>query len=118
MTTLINVKIKNLRPNFSNLKEWTNAPNHVYIGRKGIVFIEGERFPKNDSQWCNPYKIQGEITREKCLEQYKEYLLNLLNDPEIKKQFLQLYGKVLGCWCSPEQCHGNIIIDILNQLNE
>lgn len=44
---LVNVRVCNLRKlGYQDLKAWMNDPNNVYIGRKGIVFIDGERFPK------------------------------------------------------------------------
>ena len=30
----------------------------------------------------------------------------------------KLKNKVLGCWCSPEKCHGDILIKILNEIEE
>ena len=47
-------------------------PNHVYIGRAGIVFIENQRFPKQASPWANPFKVGND--RETCLELYEEWL--------------------------------------------
>ena len=41
-TTIINIKVKNIRPIYSNLQDWMKNPNHEYIGRCGIVFINGE----------------------------------------------------------------------------
>jgi hypothetical protein len=35
--------------------------NNVYIGRKGIVFIDGERFPKRDFYLGDP---QGPLVRQ------------------------------------------------------
>ena len=29
---------------------------------------------------------------------------------------LSLRGKKLGCWCKPDPCHGDVIIDYLNNL--
>lgn len=40
-----------------NLKEWMNDPNNVYIERRGIVFIDGKRFPEQDSPYANPFKV-------------------------------------------------------------
>ena len=31
---------------------------------------------------------------------------------------LELDGKVLGCWCCPEECHGDILVKILQELKE
>ncbi len=34
---------------------------------------------------------------------------SLMNDLD------ELKGKTLGCWCCPERCHGDILIDLLNK---
>ena len=30
----------------------------------------------------------------------------------------KLKNKVLGCWCKPDKCHGDILIKILNEIEE
>ena len=30
MTTVVNVKVKHIRPDYDNLKEWMENPNHEY----------------------------------------------------------------------------------------
>ena len=59
-----NVKVKFIRPAFQNLREWCDAPGHVYIGRAGVVFVPSEadstrkeRYPKRNSIWANPFKV-------------------------------------------------------------
>ena len=32
---------------------------------------------------------------------------------ELMNSLKELKGKVLGCWCCPELCHGNILLDLL-----
>lgn len=44
--SVVNCKVVNIRPQYQNLKEWMNDSDNVYVGRGGIVFIDGERFPK------------------------------------------------------------------------
>lgn len=118
---VVNVKVKYLRPHYENLAEWCDTTENVYVGRKGIVFINGERYPKKDSKWCNPYKI-GKYTREEVLELYEEHLRNMIKEPDILEEFLNLKGKNLGCWCVETdkdiqkgvQCHGHIILKVLN----
>ena len=64
------------------------------------------------TKWYNPYHklLKQGYTREQVLLMYKEYLLKneqLLNDlPELK-------GKTLGCWCNPEACHGDVLIELV-----
>lgn len=43
---VVNVKVANLRPQYKDLKDWMSKPDNVYIGRKGVIFINGKRFPK------------------------------------------------------------------------
>lgn len=118
MTKTQNVKVEYIRPNYQNLKEWMDDPNNVYIGRKGVVFIDGERFPKNDSIWCNPYKITKENTREQVLILYETYIRNKIKLENLEKKLLELKGKNLGCWCKPESCHGDILVKLIDELNK
>ena len=39
--------------------------------------------------------------------------LQLLNK-ELMNSLSELRGKRLGCWCKPERCHGNVLIELLN----
>lgn len=73
----------------------------VYIGRP--------------SKWGNPFIIGKDGTRKEVIEKYKRYILsnkNLYDD--IKKE---LFSKDLVCWCSPKQCHGDVLIEIANSIN-
>ena len=74
-TNIINVHVKNIRPKYNNLKERMQDSNNIYIGRKGIVFIDGERFPKKDSIWSNPFKITASQNRVVVLQLYKDYIV-------------------------------------------
>lgn len=115
-TKIVNVKKKFIeKDGFNNLEEWCENKNNIYIGRKGIVFINKKRYPNNNSFWCNPYKIKDD-SREEVIIKYKLHLLELLQTKKIRKDFLSLQGKTLGCWCKPEDCHGDIIIEILDKL--
>ena len=112
MTTVVNVKVKYIRPKYNNLKEWCDNPNNVYIGRKGVVFIDGERYPKEHSLFANPYKTGDAI------QQYKDYLQKKMDDGIITNEHLfNLKGKSLGCWCKePDRhvnCHGDIILQYI-----
>ncbi len=116
MTTVINVRVKHIRPTFNNLKEWEKEEQNVYIGRGGVVFINNERYPKRKSIWHNPFKIsKNGLTREDSLVEYEKYLRKMLENPDTKKEFLKLKNKTLGCWCRPEACHGDIIKKVLEE---
>jgi hypothetical protein len=65
----------------------------VYIGR--------------GSKWGNPYRIGPDGTREEVI---KKYILYLLAHPDLIEQAkVELKDKVLGCFCKPLDCHGDIL---------
>jgi len=126
------VKTSCIRPKYDNLREWMENPNNVYIGRKGIVFIDGKRFPPEGSIWGNPFKLSKESSAEKfnskhaaeksvtgnTIDKYRKYILEKLNSGEIGYEELEkLRGKNLGCWCKDKgedtQCHGDVLVEIL-----
>jgi len=114
MTTIINVKVKNIRPTYDTLYDWMKNPQNEYIGRSGVVFINNERFPKKTSQWANPFTVKKE-GRDKCLELYEAWVREKIKKEGIE-DIKKLKNKVLGCWCKPEKCHGDILIKILNEI--
>jgi len=69
----------------------------VYIGRP--------------SKWENPFVIGKDGNRKQVLEKYHNYLLN---NTTIMNSIHELEGKVLGCWCKPNDCHGDILAAIAN----
>jgi len=113
--SIVNCKVQNIRPKYNNLKEWMEDNNNIYIARSGVVFIDKKRFPKKSSNFSNPYKIGKDGTREEVISKYKIYILEKIkNDEALQIEFNELRGKNLGCWCFPEMCHGNVLLDLLN----
>ena len=64
----------------------------VYIGRP--------------SKWGNPFVIGRDGTRDKVIEKYEAYLRAT---PHLMAALPELRGKVLGCWCVPHRCHGDVL---------
>jgi hypothetical protein len=113
---VVNCKVCNIRPNYNNLKMWMDNKNNVYIGRKGIVFIDKERFPKKSSIFCNPYKITKDTTRDEVLQKYRVYMEKMLDeDINMQHELSKLKNKNLGCWCAPEKCHGDVLLELINK---
>jgi hypothetical protein len=71
-------------------------PYDVYIGRPSV--------------WGNPFVIGKDGTRGEVIAKYREYLLS---NPDLMARVPELEGKTLGCWCSPEPCHGDVLIEVL-----
>jgi hypothetical protein len=116
-TVVVNVRVEYIRPEYANLAEWCNDPNNVYIGRRGIVYVEGVRYPHHDSPFANPYKIGKNGDRDNVLALYRGYIYhNLRIRPELVDTLRNMKGKKLGCWCKPAACHGDILVEIINSL--
>jgi hypothetical protein len=64
------------------------------------------------SKWGNPYEIGKDGTRKEVIEKYRSYILN---NQELMDALPELKGKILGCWCAPKLCHGEVLIDLLYQ---
>jgi hypothetical protein len=64
------------------------------------------------SKWGNPFNVVR-YGREESVEMYKDYLhkSGLIRDIE------EVRGKVLGCWCNPECCHGDILLSELKKID-
>lgn len=79
-------------------------PFDVYIGRSG----KGEK-----SLWGNPYSIK-EYGREECLNLYRRYIFDrLTNEIGLSEELRKLKGKTLGCFCKPQPCHGDILVEMM-----
>lgn len=114
--SVINCKVKYIRPLYNNLQEWMNDENNIYIGRAGVIFINNERYPKQSSIFCNPFKIGRDGNRNEVLDKYKDYIIKKLdNDINLRNELMKLKDKNLGCWCAPDPCHGNILLDLISK---
>ncbi len=116
--SVINVSVKNIRPNgYSNLKEWIEDDSNVYVGRQGVVFIDGKRYPEKSSLFCNKYKIGKDGTRQEVIDKYRIWLSDCVEkSPEFVNQLKKLKGKNLGCWCHPESCHADVLLEFVNKI--
>lgn len=90
-------------------------PDNVYIGRSAVTSIDGQKYPMQDSEWCNPFPVS---TKSQTLPRYQKYLREKLKDKECMERFKQLRGKNLGCWCRPGKCHGDVIVKVLLSMEQ
>ena len=64
------------------------------------------------TKWGNPFREGVHGNRENVIKMYEEYIR--AND-FLMDSIGELEGKVLGCWCKPKPCHGDVLIKILNE---
>lgn len=67
----------------------------VFIGRPSV--------------WGNPFKVGEDGTRAEVIEKYREWILK---NPRLLGKLDEIRGKVLGCWCKPYECHGDVLADL------
>jgi hypothetical protein len=117
--SVVNVKVAHIRPKgFNNLKEWMEDPTNAYVGRAGVVFVDGRRFPEKASSFANPFKIGKDGTRDEVITKYRDYMIDLLvKSPKLVEELLSMRGKDLGCWCAPEPCHGDILLELIEEFH-
>ncbi len=72
----------------------------IYIGRGSI--------------WGNPWVIGKDGTRDEVIDKYEIYIRS---NPDLLKQLPKLKGKVLGCFCKPARCHGDILVKLIEELS-
>lgn len=72
-----------------NLK---NSKYDVYIGRP--------------SKWGNPFYLIYEDNREEVINKYEAWIMS---QPDLLNSLHELRGKVLGCYCKPLACHGDVL---------
>jgi hypothetical protein len=66
------------------------------------------------SKWGNPFVIGTDGNREQVIAKYKQWITQgngkyLLNDLH------ELQGKTLGCFCKPQACHGDVLVELLGR---
>jgi hypothetical protein len=79
----------------------------VYIGRQ--CYMGGWKLPK--SKWANPFSIKDCNGSAKiAVEKYRKYIQE---QPTLMAALGELEGKVLGCWCKPQPCHGDVLVSLV-----
>ena len=74
----------------------------VYIGRR----TPGGAWPQ--SKWANTYPVSRH-GRDGAIKRFREKKL-----PKLLPTLPELRGKDLLCWCAPEACHGDVLLELAN----
>ena len=133
--SVVNVHKKNLVDDgYDDLIDWLKAENHIYIGRDMSFYVPGAI----GSIWKNPFRVtnnekpnikikkskmpntilsKGKLrsskkyTLDESLREYRKYIIS---NASLMSQLHTLKGRVLGCWCKPNKCHGDVLLDLIN----
>lgn len=90
------------------VNKMSGKPFDIYIGRGSI--------------WGNPFSYkQGTKaehivgSRDEAVAAYREWIQT---QPELLAQLHTLKGKTLACFCKPAACHGDILAELADGLDE
>lgn len=67
----------------------------VYVGRP--------------SKWGNPFVIGRDGTRDDVIAKCRTWIMR---QPALLAALDELRGKDLVCWCAPEPCHADVLLDL------
>ena len=104
VTRVVNIK-RELQ--YEGLK---STPDYEYIGR--------------GSYWGNPYSMfesndDGKLDdRDEVIRKYQYDFDRDLFPNKKKSEAIKLKGKRLGCFCKPAACHGDVLANYLNSLDD
>lgn len=92
-------------------------PYEVYIGRAG----HGK-----DGYFGNPHPVDRYCSlcrtihnRTEAIAAFKvDFYSRIEHDSQYKQRILALKDKTLGCFCKPGKCHGDIIVEYLENDKE
>lgn len=97
----------------------------VYAGRGRQVnsnLLTPGLKPGQEGWLGNPHPIgfcticNKKHSREECIQAFRDdFHQKLESDTVFRESVSTLRGKVLGCYCKPKACHGDIIVAWLDQ---
>lgn len=68
------------------------------------------------SRFSNPFRIGIDGTREEVIQKFKDYILS--DSQRVEAVRKELKGKNLICCCKPLACHGDVLLEIANEVLE
>ena len=95
------------------------GPNDLYIGRN--------RANEEPNIWANPF-LESRYGREACIQMYRRWIFDgykgrlviklckgkQYSNLDPVREWRQLKGKNLVCWCAPQACHGDVLKSFLD----
>ena len=81
------------------------------VYNKRGVYPKDAIYVGRPSKWGNPFRI-GKETREVIVKRFRESL----SEQQKEDIRTELKGKDLVCWCAPEACHADVLLEIANEV--
>jgi hypothetical protein len=89
--------------NIVNIKSKPTPSYDLYIGRVNVYLGLAE------SKWANPFPIKKQSDRPGVIYAYLKYLLVR---PTLIQDLSEIDNQILGCYCHPKRCHGEVLLEL------
>ena len=77
--------------------------NDVYIGRPSMV--------------GNPFAIGPYGNREEVIAKFEHHARERIKTDKVFREYVKgLHGRTLVCWCKPQACHGDVLVQLSKEL--
>lgn len=83
---------------------WKENSAYVYIGRGSI--------------YGNPYEEGVDGTRAEIIGMYRILLEKKLREENFIQHVKWLKGRTLVCFCKPKACHGDVLAEYADRIND
>jgi ribosomal protein S27AE len=86
-------------------------------GRPKVVHLKRDPFDvriDRASKWGNPFRIGPDGDRAEVIRKYRAWVVE---QADLMAALPELRGKVLGCWCHPSSCHGDVLAELVAALD-
>lgn len=90
------------------------------MAKTTVVHLKKDKFDVKicrPTMWGNPFShLEGTLaeykvaTREEAVAAYRTWIM--AQPDMLARARAELRGKVLGCWCKPQLCHGDVLAEI------
>ena len=90
--------VANINIDRNLISEARDANAYVFIGKT--------------SKWGGPFQVAWDGDQQEIVEKYRDWVKS---QPKLLADLPSLRGKVLGCYCAPRPCHGDVLIELLQE---
>jgi hypothetical protein len=73
---------------------------------------DGPRLRRAPQQVGNPFAIGRDGSRDQVIAKYRAWIVR---QPALMAALHELRGKNLVCWCAPERCHADVLLELANR---
>ncbi len=77
----------------------------------GKSSTEAQVYVGRPSKWGNPFVLGRDGSRSEVIAQYRVWVIE---QPDLMASLDELRGRNLVCWCAPQACHADVLIELAN----